>query len=128
MSIFDYSRTPLNREAASVTSQSGCASDDTLTDEQMRENLVEKWKALHDKIIVLPKKSKERKALGKELMDLQNQISAIRPKRKCPEFRGHVMDVIREELSAYQFRRIIDIATKRADAAKANNNKVEIKS
>ena len=111
MSEFDYSRTPVNREAASVTSQSGCASDDTLTDEQKRENLVAKVKVLADEVLRYPKKSKERKALNIEKTKICLEINALRPKRKIHGLSDYIVEVVKSEVSDFQFRRIIKKAS-----------------
>jgi hypothetical protein len=113
--MFDYGTKPINRTAGLVTGQSGCATDDTLSDEQLRENLVSKWKALTNKIKTMDKGSPERKILGKEQAELQKQISNLRPKRKYKDLRDHILDVLREELSEFEFRRLIHKASIRAD-------------
>jgi len=113
--MFDYGARPVNRTAGIVTNQGGCAMDGALTDEQIRENLVTKWKYLNAEIVTLDKKSPKRKALGKELAELQKKISSIRPKRKCKDIKDHILDVLREELSEFDFKRIIHKASERAD-------------
>ena len=117
--MFDYSRTPVNKTSASVTSQSGCASDETLTDDQVRENLVARFKSIHDEIVQLPKGSAERKRLGKEQALLQGEISAIRPKHKCPGVEHYIIEILREELSAFEWNRLM---TKASDRWRLNKN------
>jgi len=113
--MFDYGAKPINKTAGLVTNQAGCASDDSLTDEQIRENLVTKWKHLNAQIVALDKKSPQRKAMGKELAELQAKISSIRPKRKCKDIKDHILDVLREELSEFEFKRLIHKASERAE-------------
>lgn len=105
---------PINKTAALVTSQSGCASDDTLTTEQKRENLVTKVKNLEKEILSLPKKSKKRKELGQVKVKLCLKINSLRPRMKCKGVEGHIMDILREELTPFQFKRILSKASKRA--------------
>lgn len=114
MGTFDYSRTPVNREAASVTSQSGCASDDTLTNEQKRQNLVAQVKIIAKEILLHPKKSKRRKELGLIACDLNIKINALRPKTKLPQVKDYIFEVIREELTPFRFKQIMEKVSQRA--------------
>ena len=56
-----FSREPVNKTASLVTSQSGCASDGTLSNEQIIENLVGKLKSIEVDILACEKGSKKRK-------------------------------------------------------------------
>lgn len=105
---------PINKTAALVTSQGGCASDDTLTTEQKRENLVTKAKHLEKQILSLPKGSEKRKELGKVKVKLCLEINSLRPKMKCKGVTDHIIDILREELTPFQFKRILGLASKRA--------------
>ena len=105
---------PINKTAALVTSQSGCASDDTLTTEQKRENLVTKAKYLEAEILSSPKGSKRRGELGKIKVKLCLEINSLRPKMKCKGVTDHIMDILKDELTPFEFKRILRIASKRA--------------
>lgn len=105
---------PINKTAALVTSQSGCASDDTLTNEQKRENLVTKVKHLENEILSLPKKSKKRKELGQVKYQLCLKISSLRPTTNRKGIEGHIIDILKEEVTAFQFKRILSKAAERA--------------
>jgi len=111
-----YSRLPINKTAAVVTSQSGCATDNSLSGEQIRENLVSKLKAIESEILSCKKGSKKRKDLGKLKKSLQEQVTEIRPKKKCKGVRDHILDILREELTDFEFKRIIKKASLRADS------------
>lgn len=112
--MFDYAREPINRTAALVTSQGGCATDDTLSDEQKRENLVTKYKALEAELMSHPKGSDKRKKIGADKFKVQTEINNIRPKRKCLGLKDHILDILREELTPFQFNSIISKASERA--------------
>ena len=109
-----YSRSPINKTAALVTSQGGCATDGTLSSEQIRENLVSKLKAIEVEILACKKGSKKRKELGKKKTALQEQVSEIRPKMKCKGVKDHILDILREELTDFEFKRILKKASLRA--------------
>lgn len=98
-----YHRSPVNKSASVVTSQSGCATDGTLSDEQLRENLVEKLKRIEKRILSIPKNSQERKTLGKEKLRLQNKIHEIRPAKKAPGVENCFIEVCRREFTKVQF-------------------------
>lgn len=106
-----YSRTPINKTAALVTSQKDCSNSE-LTEEQKRVNLVSRYKSLNNKIVLL-EKGPERKALGKEIAEVCSQINQIRPKKKSPGVERYVIEILREELTKYQFNRLFDKANKR---------------
>lgn len=108
-----FARAPINKTAAIVVGQSGCASDNTLSDEQLRENLVRKWKDLNNRIAFLPKKSELRAAIGQEMQQLQNKINTIRPAKKAKGVEQHFIDVARETLTKPQFDSIMGKAAKR---------------
>ena len=115
--MFDYDRQPVNKTAAIVTSQSGCATDDTLSDEQRRENLVTKLKVLEVELLSHPKGSKKRKELGAHKLKLTTQVNEIRPKMKCTNVKDHILDIMREELTDFQFKRILHLASVRAKSS-----------
>jgi len=111
---FDYGATPINALTARVTSQGGCASDDTLSDEQKRENLVLQIKLVQKRLTQVRKGSEERKSLGSVQASLCAQVNALRPKMRAPRLTNHILDVMREELSPIQFKRIIAKASELA--------------
>lgn len=85
-----------------------------LTPEQERQNLVAKLHAMEKKILELPK-GKIRSDLGKQKFELQQQILAIRPKLKGPKgVDGCFVELCREQLPAWQFKRLISEASKMA--------------
>ncbi len=108
-----YSRKPINKTAALVTSQSGCASDDSLTCEQKRENLVVSVKKLEKKMLLLDKKDPERKRLGQEKHEINIQINKLRPKKRTPGIERYVIDILRERLSKFEFDKLFSEAARR---------------
>ena len=108
-----YGMRPVNKTAGIVTGQSGCASDDTLTDEQKRENLVAIIKMMDGQLKSLKKGTKERKALSLEYRKICLAINELRPKKKTPGVENYVIDVLRDELSQFEFKRIFTLANKR---------------
>jgi len=96
-------RIPVNKTAAIVTSQSGCASDNALNNEQLRENLVLQLNRLKQKILLLDKKSLERKTIGQEMQVLQNKINEIRPAKKAKGVDNYFIDAAREILTPPHF-------------------------
>jgi hypothetical protein len=119
MSLDVYHLNPINKTAAIVTGQSGCASDDTLTLEQQRQNLVAVKNALAEKALRLPRKSKERKAINEKVEEYNRQIRAIRPARQAKGVQDFFIDVCREEMTKTQFSIILGKASKRFDAKMA---------
>jgi len=107
-----YSSTPVNKTASIVTSQSGCASDGTLSDEQKRANLVYKSKLLVMQINKLPPGNAKKK-LGKQLYEIQNKINKIRPAKKAVGVERYFIDVARDKLTRFQFDSFMREAVKR---------------
>lgn len=107
-----YNLKPINKTAALVTGQSGCASDSTLSNEQLRENLVRQWQVLYDDIKNHHKKSQKRKEIGRSMHIIQNKINAIRPARKAKGVEHYFIDAARINLTKPQF----DILMKNAVA------------
>lgn len=88
-----------------------------MSPEQQRENLVAIHKSNQAEIIRLPKHSIDRKTLGQRQMEIQNQIHAIRPKRSGPKtVPNYFIEVVKEEVSKFQYSRWMEEATKRATA------------
>lgn len=88
----------------------GWESDENLTDEQLRDCLVARSKQVVELIRLLPKNSGKRKALGLVQLELQNKINELRPKRIQPDIKQYFVDVCREEMSAFEFNRIMTLA------------------
>jgi hypothetical protein len=113
-----YGLKPVNKTAALVTGQSGCSTDDTLTDEQKRENLVARIKSIHKEIFASKKGSPERKALGIKQFEIQQQIIAFRPKKRSPGVVRYLLDILKEDLSPFEWDRLMDRANARMKAEK----------
>lgn len=109
MPDFDYSLSPVDKTAAVVTGQNGC-SGLSLSDEQIRENLVKKAKLLENQILSLPKNHPRRKSLGKEKADLCLQINAIRAKKRAKGVENYFINAAREKLPKYVFDGIMSLA------------------
>lgn len=75
----------------------------SLSPEEVRASLVAKWKQLHSLITGGGISNAQRKKIGHEMVALQNQISAIRPKSKCPGVENFFIDVVRESVTPAQF-------------------------
>lgn len=91
---------------------------ENLTPEQMRENLVSRWKVVNARLNNGAITKAERKALGLEQCDLQRKISEIRPKARRPDAAQHFIEAARDILPKATFRLVMDRAVKLADAAK----------
>jgi hypothetical protein len=111
-----YDRRPVNKMTAIVANQQGCASDDTLTEEQERENLVAILKGLEFQI-QRTAKGPFRKGLGRQKADLQERIHAIRPKVKSPGIENFFIAAAKEKLSGPQFKMVMRSAGEKMDAA-----------
>jgi len=107
-----YGCRPVNKTAALVANQSGCS--DELTDEQLRDNLVARVKALQELVVLEPKNSMARKLMGQEIKDLNDKINAIRPSKGQPfGIQQAFIDVAREQLSKHEFSRWMGMAAER---------------
>jgi hypothetical protein len=96
-----------------------------LTHEQKRENLVAQVHAIEKQLSELPtgrKPTELRASLGKRKMEIQQAITAIRPKLKGPRGVGECfIAVCKEQLPAMHFRRLMDEAVamaKQTDSGK----------
>ena len=105
-----YASTPVDRTAAMVTSQKGCANTSNLSPEQLRENLVVREKKLKYTLMCLPKGSIERKQVAKEFHATCTKINAIRPKKRCPGIESFFVGEARKYLTKYQFDTIMNRA------------------
>lgn len=96
-----------------------------LAPEQQRENLVAIWKHLQTQLLALPRGPK-RDRIGQEMHDIQALIHEIRPKRKGGKgVEQHFIDVARETLTAFQFKLMMDEASKRARRVGATAPQIE---
>jgi hypothetical protein len=110
-----YSRSPVNKTAALVTGQNGCGNG-SLTQEQIRENLVLKLKSLKTELQAAPKGSAARRDMAGEQRLLEKAIREIRPKMKGKGAGEHFIAVCREEMTKYQFDTIMTKAANRMRA------------
>jgi len=120
MAINDiYGLRPINRTAGLVTGQAGCTTE--LTDEQIRENLVAQLKALMAENETLKKGDPRKKIVGKLLSEKSQEINAVRPKKKLPGVENYFIDVARENLSAFEFKRWMNVAAERMRSEQDKN-------
>jgi len=105
---------PVDKKAAVVTSQRGCTGE--YTDEQRRDNLKAHLFSLRSQLDSLPKFSKDRKELGIRIHEIQNEMHAIRPKRRCPGIEKYILDILREEMTKFEWNRLMERARKRMEA------------
>ena len=86
-----------------------------LTPEQKRENLVAVWKQLSAQVVRVKDKDHKR-ILGKQIQLVQDEIRKIRPAlRGAQGTAEHFLDVARENLTEFEFRRWLVEASRRAD-------------
>jgi hypothetical protein len=111
-----YHLDPVDRTAASVVSQKGCS--DSLTSEQIRENLVQRTHALKRRMSLMRKNDPDRKKLGAEINETQLAINKIRPKKKAPGVQSYVMDILREDLSKFKWNSLMTRAVNRMNQDK----------
>ena len=104
-----YGLDPINKTAAIVTSQSGCASDGTLTADQERENIVSRIKQLDMLIANAPRNSEERKALGIDKFNLCTKVKELKlmPSTKKVFLSDYIIQLAKEELTSFQWKRIV---------------------
>lgn len=121
-----YALRPINGTAARVVSQSGCG-DGELTPEQERSVLIERKLYLDDSVRGLSKNDPKRKAIVKEIMEILARLTELREivKRanKMPSLSEDVMYILKQELTAMQYTKLIDRAKKRYDLRMEEFNK-----
>ena len=78
-----------------------------LKPEQERDCLVAKKKSVADELLKYPKKSEERKRLGMLAHDLDDKIRAIRPKSRAKGIEHYIIDVLKEDMTEFQFNKIM---------------------
>ena len=117
-----YNLTPVNSTAARVTSQKGCEGDSNLSDDQLRERLVEHYKRLINKITDLPKKSTERKELIKQSSIIQDRLIELKHLKKTNRGINYFfLDAAKEYLTKHQFDIIFAKAQKLMEESKEND-------
>ncbi len=110
----------LQRRSDGLTPKNLMSGDQDLTPEQMRQNLVAAKKRVVEELASLPKGSPRRRELGAKGKALDDQINAIRAKRKGPRsVESHFISVAKEMLTRFQYGQIMDEATRRAEAEEA---------
>jgi hypothetical protein len=114
--MFDsiYGMTPINKTAAIVTSQDGCASGE-LSDEQMRENLCANEMRLKDLISAFPKKSAERKKLADEHKRVADQIKEINSRikhKRDGDINNYIIYLVKKRMTRFEWSKILDEAYK----------------
>lgn len=80
-----------------------------LTDEEKRASLVSHLQYL-EKELSQTTNRQARKELGLRKFETQNAITAIRPKKKCPDVQQCFIDAAREMLSRAKFNQLMDRA------------------
>ena len=121
-----YALRPINGTAARVVSQAGCG-DGELTLEQEREVLVKRKLYLDDKVRGLLKSDPERKKIVEELMGMAprlQQLKAITKRaNQMPDLSEDIVYILKQELTAMQYTKLIDRAKKRHDLRMEEYNK-----
>lgn len=83
-----------------------------MSPEQEREALVARVKFV-DAMLLIETNKAAKKEWGKHKHDLCLRINKLRPKTRMPEITNYVMDVLREELSTFQFNLLMKKAKKK---------------
>jgi hypothetical protein len=121
-----YALRPINGTASRVVSQSGCG-DGQLTPEQERSVLIERKLYLDDTVRGLSKNNPRRKEIVKEIMEILARLTELREivKRanRMPSLSEDVMYILKQELTAMQYTKLIDRAKKRHDLRMEEFNK-----
>lgn len=103
-----YTLSPRNKTAALVVSQAGCTSHAGLSDDQIRANLVARWKYLHQQITNLPKNSDLRKVYGREQIKIQAQISDLRQKMHFGRgLSEYICDIVKKRMTKFQWETLV---------------------
>ena len=109
-------RTPINGTAALVVNQKGCV--DELTPEQERACIISRLRNLKEESSLLPKKDGRRVEIGLQIQSLELRIKDLRTKMKKVninssnrgDFSNCVFNVMRDQLSVFQYKQIIRLA------------------
>lgn len=122
-----YTRTPINRTAAIVTSQAGCTDEISIDDR--RDSLKRSKESMQRELDGLPKKHKYRAELGIKILAIQQELTLLRKQRKFSgakdrDLNNYIIDVIKEAVPAYKFQEWISMARARKedDILKASKN------
>lgn len=99
-------RYPINKLARIVTDQKGCSSG-ILTDEQLRQNLITRLHSLQN---AAKKLNKKKHAIGEQIVEVQKQITELRPPKKAPGVERYFIDAAREVLTHEMFRMVMSKA------------------
>lgn len=113
-----YSRTPINKTAAIVTSQSGCS--DEISIEDRRDTLKRSKESLQRELDGLPKNHRYRKEIGGKILQIQQELTLLRKQRKFAgakdrDLNNYIIDVIKESVPSYKFQEWISIARARKE-------------
>ena len=119
-----YNDIPINKTAALVTNQKNCTEGEALTRQQITDNLRDKLKSIEIEILSLPKGSERRAKLGQKKQEIAMQLNLVRPPKQPKGVANYVVDVIKEEMTGFQYRQIMKKAYAKMHADK---NKVEEK-
>ncbi len=111
-----YGMIPINKTAAVVTSQKNCS--EQLTAEQKRASIIDHIRQIEEEIKTLKKSDKKRKKLGVRKFELQQEISKLNKsmgkigigESNRSDFADCVFDVLRDNLSPFEYKRIIRLA------------------
>lgn len=111
-------RTPINKTAAVVTGQKGC--HDELTPQQERESITGRLRQIDSEIVLHPKKSKERVALGLEKFRLQVVTNELNKKIKDvnielstrQDFTDCVFSAMKESLTTFKLNEVMSLASR----------------
>jgi len=90
----------------------GWEEDESMTPEQERDALRAKLHYIDKKLLTM-QKGTERKKLGRVKHDLQERMNHLRPKTRCNGIEQYVMDVLRDELTKFQFDLLMSKAKRR---------------
>ena len=90
-----------------------------LTDEQRRDSLKARVRAIETELAILPKKSAYRRQLCLEKNETIEQMRAIRPKKSARGVAPYFIDVIRESVTKAQFNIYMATAVARMEAERA---------
>lgn len=111
-----YSRVPINKTAALVSSQAGCREEESLADK--RDSMARSINRMVEDIKRLPKNDKKRNELGIKIQSLQQDIRSINKMIKQDNIIGQSLDsyVIKECMERFSMPVWFEIMAK----AKAN--------
>lgn len=113
-----YTRTPINKTAAIVTSQSGCS--DEMSIEDRRDSLKRSRESLQRELDSLTKSHRYRNEIGAKMLQIQQELTLLRKQRKFSgekdrDLNNYIIDVIKEAVPAYKFQEWISMARARKE-------------